>query len=71
MCVKFSVAIGELEGAEEYLFGQISGLAVDSEGHIHVADPQAKEIRVFRRRASSSAWGGTGRGPVSSVTSAG
>lgn len=41
------VTIGRLEGADEYVFGQISGLVVDRKARIHVADTQAKEIRVF------------------------
>lgn len=41
------VTIGAFEGADEYVFGVISGVAVDAEGRIHVADPQAMEIRVF------------------------
>jgi hypothetical protein len=41
------VAIGAVDGPDEYVFGQISGVVVDGERRIHVADPQALEIRVF------------------------
>lgn len=39
--------IGELEGADEFTFGRISGLAVDGDGNIYVLDMQASEVRVF------------------------
>lgn len=41
------VVIGEVEGPGEYVFGRISDVVVDPQGHIHVADPQATEIRIF------------------------
>lgn len=41
------VVIGEVEGPGEYVFGRISDVVVDAQGHIHVADPQATEIRIF------------------------
>lgn len=41
------IVVGEAEGPVEYVFGQISAVAVDSQGQIFVADPQAKEIRLF------------------------
>lgn len=41
------VIIGDVAGADEYVFGQISGLVVDGVGQIYVADTQANEIRVF------------------------
>jgi hypothetical protein len=41
------VVVGETEGDDAYVFGQISGVAVDPLGQIHVADPQALQIRVF------------------------
>ena len=41
------VSIGELDGPDEYLFGNIYGITVDSEGQIHVLDGQAQHIRVF------------------------
>jgi hypothetical protein len=41
------LAIGELDGAEEYLFGNIRGVDVDDEGRIYAADTQAAVVRVF------------------------
>jgi len=41
------VSIGELDGPDEYLFGNIYGIAVDGEGQVHVLDGQAQSIRVF------------------------
>ena len=40
-------AIGAMEGADPYVFGQISAVAVASDRRIWVADAQAREIRVF------------------------
>lgn len=42
-----STEIGAVEGPDEVVFGRISGVLVDPEGRIHVADPQAREVRVF------------------------
>ena len=41
------VVIGEVDGPDEYVFGQISGVVVDAARRIHVADPQTKRITVF------------------------
>ena len=41
------VSIGELDGPEEYLFGQIGSLAVDSDRNVYVFDEQALHVRVF------------------------
>jgi hypothetical protein len=41
------VEIGELEGADPYLFGSPGGVEVDGEGRIFVADRQAAQVRVF------------------------
>ncbi|MYJ12358.1 MAG: 6-bladed beta-propeller, partial [Gemmatimonadetes bacterium] len=41
------VAIGELDGPEEYLFGSIRSIAVADDGTIHVLDVQAQHVRVF------------------------
>jgi 6-bladed beta-propeller protein len=41
------VSIGGLSGEVEYEFGQITGVDVDSEGDLYVADLQAQEVRVF------------------------
>lgn len=42
-----ALEIGELEGDDEYLFGQVGGLAMDSVGRILVAERQSSEIRAF------------------------
>ncbi|MGH7476434.1 MAG: 6-bladed beta-propeller [Longimicrobiales bacterium] len=41
------VRIGELEGADEYLFGQVQSLAVDAAGRIYVFDWQVPALRVY------------------------
>lgn len=41
------LAIGSFEGDEQYQFGRISGVDVDAEGNVYVADAQAQEVRVF------------------------
>ena len=41
------VSIGELEGDLEYLFGNITSLAVASGGTIYVVDAQVPELRAF------------------------
>ncbi len=40
-------SIGELDGAEEYLFGTVYAIAVDGDGRILVLDGQAQDIRVY------------------------
>jgi hypothetical protein len=42
-----AVEIGQLDGPDQYVFGQISGLVVDAERRIYVANPQTREIKVF------------------------
>jgi len=42
-----TLEIGEAEGEPAYLFGRVSGLALDAGGRIYVADGQASEVRVF------------------------
>jgi hypothetical protein len=41
------VRIGELEGAEEYTFGSVVSMAVDSAGMMYVLDQQALTVRVY------------------------
>ncbi len=41
------VSIGELDGPEEYLFGNIYAIAVDDERQVYVLDYQAQHVRVF------------------------
>ena len=42
-----ALSIGLLDGAQEFLFGDIESVARDAEGNLIVADEQAHEIRVF------------------------
>jgi len=59
-----SIDIGELDGPEAYVFGQISGAVLDRYGRLHVADPQALEIRVFSLEGESlQTVGRRGEGP--------
>ena len=47
-----------------YLLGQVTGVAVDSEGRVHVADGLAHEVRVFDSDGRFlEAAGGAGSGP--------
>lgn len=41
------MSIGELDGADEYLFGNIASIAVDDDRTVYVFDGQAQEVRVF------------------------
>ena len=66
------VTIGELEGAEEYLFGSISSITVDANGRVFVLDGQAGDIRVFDSEGiyvETVARRGEGPGELSNATS--
>ena len=41
------VTIGQLDGAEEYLFGSIRSIAVADDGTIYVLDYYGQHVRVF------------------------
>ena len=41
------IAIGRLDGPEEYLFGSIRSIAVADDGTIHILDLQGQHVRVF------------------------
>ena len=41
------ISVGEVDGAEEYLFGSISSIAVNDNRELHVLDGQAQHVRVF------------------------
>lgn len=41
------VSIGELDGPEEYLFGNVESVAVDDDRNTYVLDGQAQHVRVF------------------------
>lgn len=61
---EIDLEIGVRDGAEPYLFGSISGIAVDEQGRIFVADRQAHEIRVFGSDGTHQfTFGGQGEGP--------
>ncbi len=66
------LSIGELEGAEEYLFGSISSIAVDADGRVFVMDGQAGDIRVFDSEGTyveTVARRGEGPGELSNASS--
>jgi hypothetical protein len=41
------LAIGMLDGPDPYMFGRASGVTMDDDGRIFVADAQADEVRAF------------------------
>ena len=58
------VAIGEAVGEEPYLFGQPAAMVLDTAGHIHVLDRQAREVRTFASDGRHlRSFGGSGQGP--------
>ena len=58
------VSIGELDGPEEYLFGNVASIAVDDDGTVHVLDAQAQEVRIFDSAGTHvGTLGGRGEGP--------
>ena len=58
------VSIGELDGPEEYIFGRIGSLAVDSERNVYVFDTQANHVRAFGATGTYLAtFGREGEGP--------
>ena len=58
------VAIGELDGPEEYLFGNVASIAVDDDKTVYVLDAQAQEVRVFDAAGTHvETLGGRGEGP--------
>lgn len=59
-----AVRIGVVEGAEPYVFGSITGVWVDPDGRIFVADGKAPEVRVFSADGRFiSSFGRDGEGP--------
>jgi len=59
-----TLQIGEAEGEPAYLFGRVSGLALDAGGRIYVADGQANEVRIFAPDGTHSfSFGRAGSGP--------
>lgn len=58
-------SIGELEGPEEYLFGNIASIAVDGDRTAYVLDGQAQHVRVFDSEGTYvRTLGGPGEGPT-------
>lgn len=58
------VAIGALDGAEEYLFGRVGDLAVDADGGIYVFDGQVPALRYYDSNGDYvRTLGGRGEGP--------
>jgi len=58
------LTIGQLEGAEEYTFGQIADVEVDHRGWVHVLDRQAQLARVYGPDGRFLfQFGGPGEGP--------
>lgn len=58
------VRIGQFEGPDEYIFGQVSSLAVGPDGTIYVLDSQVPALRVYEPDGTFRAtWGREGGGP--------
>lgn len=58
------VSVGELEGPDEYLFGNVASIAVDDDRTMYVLDRQAQEVRVFDSAGNHvETLGGRGEGP--------
>src|SRR5690606_42025606 len=49
-----TLQIGEAEGEPAYLFGRVSGLALDAGGRIYVAAGHANEGRIFSPECTHS-----------------
>ena len=61
------LTIGVAEGDDAYIFGRISGLTLDPQGYIYVADAQADVVRQYDidgRFVQSVARAGAGPGEV-------
>lgn len=58
------ITIGRVEGAEEYLFGWIWSIAVDSDWNVYVLDEQAQHVQVYDSAGGYvETLGGRGEGP--------
>ena len=56
--------IGQLDGADEYTFGNITGLDVSSDGSMFVVDAHARQVRAYDATgAHVRSFGGDGGGP--------
>lgn len=47
VAARVDLALGKADGDAPYLFGRITGIAVDEDGHIFVADRQGSTIRAY------------------------
>jgi 6-bladed beta-propeller len=62
--VRDRLSVGNPEGEEEYLFGRIADVAVDSRDRLHVLDAATRDVRVFDGGGVFvHRVGGPGRGP--------
>ncbi|MCY4573275.1 MAG: 6-bladed beta-propeller [Gemmatimonadetes bacterium] len=58
------ISVGELDGPEELLFGNVRSIAVDEDRSVYVFDDQAQEVRVFDSAGEYvETLGGRGEGP--------
>lgn len=58
------VEIGEVDGADPYVFGDVTGVLVNEDGRIYIADTQALEVRIFSPEGEFvSRFGRSGDGP--------
>lgn len=59
-----AIEIGTIDGAEPFVFGEVSGVVVGEDGRIYIADTQAKEVRIFSAEGDYlSRFGRDGDGP--------
>lgn len=58
------VSIGTLDGADEYIFGAVSALAVGADGTFYVLDRQVPALRIYDADGNYvDTWGREGEGP--------
>ena len=56
--------IGALDGPEQYVFGDVGGIAVDSRGRVFVLDSHAQQVQVYSAEGIfEGTVGGRGAGP--------
>lgn len=58
------LAVGELDGEDAYLFGQVTGLEVTEDGRVVLVDQQARRVRIFAPDGTHErSFGQAGEGP--------
>jgi len=58
------LSIGESEGSEEYMFQEVTGIAVNAEGDIYALDYEARHVKVFDAQGRyKRTFGKAGEGP--------